>query len=408
MAFDFAGGIGGIVGGLLGAGAASGDLNQSRQLADKAYQEILSMGAPPETAQALVLEKFKSAGLMTPELESYIQAGPSQVAGITEDPLLKQKQMSALELLSQRATGGLNPEDRAKYNELREQAAKEQNAKQQQIIQNYQARGMGGSGAEIMAALQGEQSGANQMSQAGDQIAATASQNALQAALQSGQLGGQIRQQDFNVNQAKGSAADEMNRFNVQNRTTQQARNVAAQNQGQMVNLSNNQNLANANTQMANQETARQNQARLNDYNNKFKLAQARAGVYGAQSADFAARGQKTADQGTAIGSIVGQGLGAAMGAFGTPSVSGVGGGGRTGQSLTNNYAHGGLVPGIAKVSGDHPINDTVAAHLSPGEIVLPKSIMESHDPGDLAKKFVNYIQALNKKPEYKYGKDGK
>jgi len=383
MAFDFAGGIGGLAGGLLGAGAASGDANQARAAADKAYQELINIGTPPETAQALVLEKFKSAGIMTPELESYIQAGPSAVAGITEDPSLKQKQMSALELISQRATGGLNPEDRAKYNELREQVAKEQNAKQQQIIQNYQARGMGGSGAEIMATLQGAQGGANQASRAGDDLAASASQNALQAALQSGQLGSQIRQQDFNVNQAKASAADEMNRFNTQNKTAQQARNVSNKNQAQLVNLSNDQSIQNANTSMANQETARQNQAKLNDYNNKVGAAKTRAIGYNAQANDFANRAQETRDQNTKIGSTLG-------------------------QAAAFAFAHGGIVPGEATVPGDHPANDTVPAHLSPGELVLPRSIMHSHNPGDVAKKFVDYVQALNKKPEYKYGKDGK
>ena len=39
----------------------------------------------------------------------------------------------------------------------------------------------------------------------------------------------------------------------------------------------------------------------------------------------------------------------------------------------------GGPVPGQAKVPGDSPKNDIVPAELSPGEVVLPRSI--SHDP---------------------------
>ncbi len=400
-----AGGIGGLVGGLLGAGAASGDIGQSRSAADKSYQELLNLGAPPETAKALVLEKFKSAGILTPELEEYISVGPSKVEGITEDPALKEKQMSALNLLSQRASGGLNPEDRAKFAELQEQVSRDNNARQQAIVQQYQQRGMGGSGAELAAALSNQQSGSNQAAKAGMDVAATASQNALQAALQSGQLGGQIRSQDFSVNQAKASAADEMNRFNVQNKMAQQARNVNAQNVGQQYNLDQAQRTANANTQMANQETARQNQAQVDDWQNKNQLAGIKSGAYSNQSKDFGKRAQSTIDQSTSIGSTLGQAAasyftGGASDAADTGDVSGQG---KYGANKKQGFAHGGVVPGMAFMPGDHKINDIVDAKLSPGEIVLPRSIMNSHNPGDVAKKFVDYVQALNKRPDYKY-----
>jgi hypothetical protein len=37
----------------------------------------------------------------------------------------------------------------------------------------------------------------------------------------------------------------------------------------------------------------------------------------------------------------------------------------------------GGVVPGKAKVPGDHPANDTVPTMLSPGEVVLPRSAVQ-------------------------------
>lgn len=46
-----------------------------------------------------------------------------------------------------------------------------------------------------------------------------------------------------------------------------------------------------------------------------------------------------------------------------------------------NNFKTGGKVPGKAEVKGDSKKNDTVPAMLSPGEFVIPKSIMESKDP---------------------------
>lgn len=51
--------------------------------------------------------------------------------------------------------------------------------------------------------------------------------------------------------------------------------------------------------------------------------------------------------------------------------------------------ATGGEVPGTAKVKGDSYQNDTVDAKLSPGEAVIPRSVMQSDDPVGGAAKFV-------------------
>lgn len=51
--------------------------------------------------------------------------------------------------------------------------------------------------------------------------------------------------------------------------------------------------------------------------------------------------------------------------------------------------AKGGAVPGKAKVAGNSYKNDTVSAKLSPGEVVIPRSVMQSNDPVSAAAKFV-------------------
>lgn len=84
------------------------------------------------------------------------------------------------------------------------------------------------------------------------------------------------------------------------------------------------------------------------------------AGVAG-QNADF---------QGKILGGLAG-GLGAAM----IPK------------------AHGGPIPGTAAVAGDSPSNDTVPAILSPGEVVLPRSVVNAEDAPDKAAAFVRAIQ---------------
>lgn len=55
-----------------------------------------------------------------------------------------------------------------------------------------------------------------------------------------------------------------------------------------------------------------------------------------------------------------------------------------------SNFQSGGHVHGQATVPGDSPKNDTVPALLSPGEMVIPRSVMNTKNPGDAAKKFVD------------------
>jgi hypothetical protein len=51
-------------------------------------------------------------------------------------------------------------------------------------------------------------------------------------------------------------------------------------------------------------------------------------------------------------------------------------------------------VPGQAAVKGDSSKNDTVAAKLSPGEVIIPRSVMQSKDPAGEAAKFVAAVMA--------------
>lgn len=71
-----------------------------------------------------------------------------------------------------------------------------------------------------------------------------------------------------------------------------------------------------------------------------------------------------------------------------------------------SSKAHGGdikarEIPGKAKFKGDTRSNDTVPALLSPGEIVLPRTVAQSEDAPDKAKQFVAAIKK-NKRPSPK------
>jgi hypothetical protein len=78
-----------------------------------------------------------------------------------------------------------------------------------------QARGVGGSGNELLAQLQSSQAATDRQAQQGLDVAGMAQSRALQSNQQQGALGGDIRRQDFGEQSAKAQATDNINQFNV-------------------------------------------------------------------------------------------------------------------------------------------------------------------------------------------------
>lgn len=69
--------------------------------------------------------------------------------------------------------------------------------------------------------------------------------------------------------------------------------------------------------------------------------------------------------------------------------------------TATQGRARGGRIEprGRRLVPGDHPANDVVPAMLSPGEIVLPRSIAQAEDAPEKAASFVRALQREETKP---------
>lgn len=66
-------------------------------------------------------------------------------------------------------------------------------------------------------------------------------------------------------------------------------------------------------------------------------------------------------------------------------------------QKTGSKLKAGGPVPGKAKVSGNSLKNDNVQALLSPGEVVIPRSVMQSANPAEGAARFVAAVLAHKK-----------
>lgn len=108
---------------------------------------------------------------------------------------------------------------------------------------------------------------------------------------------------------------------------------------------------------------------------------------------------------GTLLGAAIGGPAGAMIGSgLGSAASGGSGQGISTGLEMIAKAPKAARgremteIPGRAKFKGDTRSNDTVPALLSPGEIVLPRTVAQSEDAPDKAKRFVEEIKKKKKK----------
>jgi hypothetical protein len=148
------------------------------------------------------------------------------------------------------------------------------------ILQNAQARGVAGSGLELAQSMLAQQQASNRAAQQGLDVASMAQQRALQAILQGGQLGGQIRGQDFEEQARVAAAKDAIAQFNAQNQQQVNLANSAARQQANMFNLGLKQDVANANTNIRNQQEMYNKGLHQQDFENRYRKAGGVAGGY--------------------------------------------------------------------------------------------------------------------------------
>jgi len=385
-------------------------------------------------------EKLQWQALGSPE-----QQKQSGMADIATDPRYKDAELAALRELEDQSQNGFTARDRADMARVEASVNRANRGRQGAIQQNMQARGMTGSGMDLVAQMQSAQDA--------DEIAAMRAleregmmqERKSQATMGLGSMSSNLQSRDFGQAAAKAQAQDAIDRFNVANsneaaRYNNQGVNQTAQNNWQQANelaRYNNQGLnqtAQANWQQTNadnrynnvglNEAANQNWQRANSTSDKnagaaYDFSRDRMAAKTGQAArayDYSVEGQKRrelADQqaeqaasgkfgavlgtvGAVIGGIKGGPAGAQAG-YGVGN--GIGQGvGRTayanGAYGRQGMAYGGYVerdPYAPYLEDDEePIDDprfdTIPKFLSPGEMVIPRS--KAQDP-DEARDFV-------------------
>jgi hypothetical protein len=302
--------VAGVGSSIMGAVQASSDQQAASAAAAAAFQQIQAVNAPPDMAQQILLQKFQDAGLLTPAVEQAINAPQSQVSQVQQNAQLQSAQNAALQQMAGLSQTGLRPQDVAALNQIKNQAAQQASQQQAAVMQQQQARGLGGSGTELAADLAASQGAANLASQQGLQVGGIAAQNALSALGQYGGMATQLQQQGLNLNLTKAQAADQLNRFNVQNQLAVQQQNVAAQNAAQQYNLQNQQQISNLNTQMSNADAYRQLYGQQQNYQNQLGLAQAKSNALLGQAGYYQGAAQNIQNSYGNIGAGLSTGVG--------------------------------------------------------------------------------------------------
>ncbi|MDQ3230508.1 MAG: hypothetical protein M3Q07_01715 [Pseudobdellovibrionaceae bacterium] len=187
------------------------------------------------------------------------------------------------------------------------------------------------------------------------------------AAERLGSLGSQLQGRDFTQAARKAEAQDAISRFNTANSIQRQQANTNIANDASQQNWNRNNTTADRNT--ASNYDFRKDSLDVQQGGAQMSYNKATDDYNRAQL-----KKQQKAAKRSGVGSMLGGLAGGAAGAyFGGPA--GAAAGYQVGSSLGGNFAKGGRVPGPELFPGDNEMNDIFDAQLSPGEIVIPKSI---------------------------------
>jgi hypothetical protein len=306
----------GLIGGMMSENEASEREDAANRLRDEALAQYTNIDIPDIEKMKLYMEEMKSAGQLSPEMEQALLLGPSAMENIQVDPRLRAEQMQSLEGLSQASRTGMTDADMASLELIRRNSAAESQAKQNQILQNMQQRGQGGSGAELIASLQNAQSSADRENAQSLQEAKQMQANKMAALQQLGSMSSNMRNQDVGEQSQIAHAKDVINQFNLQNQQNIGQRNVGSRNTAQQANLQNQQRIMDANTLLHNQQQQHNKGLSQQQFNNQLNLANARSNVMTGnanqamqQAANIAGGwGQTMQGIGTAA-NVIGQGI---------------------------------------------------------------------------------------------------
>ena len=340
----------------------------------------------PEQLQ-FQIQKLQQTGLITPEQAKVYMQNPNALLSENISQTGTGAQETAIsDLLGAANQGGLNPNEQAQMAEILQNLNTQEKGANDAVVQNQAARGALTGGETMAAQLQGNQAADVNANQNALGTASDAYTQMLNELTSAGGMGANLQGQENTQANTVAAATNSINQFNAAQQQGVENENVSAQNAAQAANTQTAQGLEEQN--VANENTHAQQMAETNQtaYEDALQKAAAEAGVSETQANLDTQQGGQEAGL---IGGLIGAGGQVGAGLASSPATAAVP---ASGGGEIERFLKGGVVDGRASVPGNSPKNDTVPAVLSPGEVVLPRTVAQNPQP-DRVMAFLNRIR---------------
>lgn len=374
------------------------------QLFQNALNEINAVNLPDIEKMKVKLGQLVQMGLITPEQYQAALQDRNAYDQIANNPLYAAAQENALAQLQRVGEeGGLTAVDDAQLQDIKDEQNATARGRNEAVMQNLRERGVAGGGLELQAKLANEQDAADRASREGLDVAALAQQRALQAMMGAGEMASNMEQNDWQQQAAHAESQNAIDAANAQ--MTNQARqfNVTNNNAAQAANLGEKQRISDTNVGTGNEEKVYNSQLHQQQFENEMGKASAKAGIYNQWgNSEAQEQAQKKGFKNAITAGLIQTGANAlSKGMAGNFQPAQPGSMQANGGS-TDPYkryasinslpgaAHGELIDGEPVVPGDDPANDTELRRVSPGEAIIPRTVV---DEPELMPEFVKGLK---------------
>lgn len=292
----------------MGAQSSAADRKQAAQQNAQAIKEWMDLHIPDPAEQQVIMDRYIQTGELDPKSEEAYKLADTELSKVSLDPKYKESQLRALSSLEDLgSSGGMTLNDEANLQKGLIDINSADRGRRESINDNFARRGMGGSGMELVAQLQGAQDAATRQSTQQLDTLGSARERALQAIMGGGELAGKMRGQEYGEQSDLAQARDAIAKFNTMNAQSIQQRNVDRSNQAQEYNLNNRQRISDANVDLANKEKIRNADLIQQQFQNRSAVAAGKTGQYNQNAAFSNAAADRTANNWANIGAGAGQ-----------------------------------------------------------------------------------------------------
>lgn len=202
---------------------------------------------------ALTPEMYKKIATFKPEIAPYIQEAAPDIIKKTGDMQKgRDAQLAALKRMQDIGGGEFDPQYQEMVQKSQRAAQGEAQSRGASIMQDFNRRGIGGSGMELAAKMGASSQAMDRNAQVGLSAASQAYQNRLNALMNGADLGGQIQNQEMDLQNRNANIINSFNQRVAAGRQGWENNRAGTLNDANLLNINANQAIGNANVDLKN------------------------------------------------------------------------------------------------------------------------------------------------------------